>query len=117
MGKNKKNGKKRDTTAGTQTVARSGHGANGDGGNGVALDRGTNAKGMTRKQFEAALEPLQVELVKVQEWTKRTGAKICVVFEGRDTAGKGGVIKHITERVSPRVFRVIALPTPTEREQ
>src|SRR4051794_13095620 len=53
----------------------------------------------------------------MQEWVKRTGAKICIVFEGRDTAGKGGTIKRITERVSPRVFRVIALPTPTEREK
>jgi polyphosphate kinase 2 len=57
------------------------------------------------------------KLVKLQEWTKATGAKICIVFEGRDGAGKGGTIKAITERVSPRVFRVIALPAPTEREK
>ena len=63
------------------------------------------------------MEKLQVELVKLQEWVKYTGAKICVLFEGRDTAGKGGVIKRITERVSPRVFRVVALGTPTEREK
>jgi polyphosphate kinase 2 len=69
------------------------------------------------KEFEAELEKLQIELVKVQEWVKHTGAKICVIFEGRDTAGKGGVIKRITERVSPRVFRVVALPAPTEREK
>ena len=63
------------------------------------------------------MEKLQVELVKLQEWVKATGAKICVLFEGRDTAGKGGVIKRITERVSPRVFRVVALGTPTAREK
>ncbi|MFN8379238.1 MAG: polyphosphate kinase 2 [Anaerolineae bacterium] len=72
---------------------------------------------MKRKEYEAALEPLQVELVKLQEWVKYTGAKVMVVFEGRDAAGKGGVIKAITERVSPRVFRVVALPSPTEREK
>jgi polyphosphate kinase 2 len=60
---------------------------------------------------------LHGELVAMQEWVKSTGAKICVVFEGRDTAGKGGTIKRITERVSPRVFRVVALPAPTEREK
>jgi polyphosphate kinase 2 len=72
---------------------------------------------MSRKDFEKALEPLQVELVKLQEWVKYTGAKICVVFEGRDTAGKGGIIKRITERTSPRVFKVVALGAPTEREK
>jgi polyphosphate kinase len=72
---------------------------------------------MKRKEFEDAIEPMQVELVKMQEWVRATGAKICVLFEGRDTAGKGGVIKRIVERVSPRVFRVVALGTPTEREK
>jgi polyphosphate kinase 2 len=72
---------------------------------------------LSRKEFEAALEPLQVELVKMQEWIKAEGAKVCVIFEGRDTAGKGGVIKRITERTSPRVFRVVALSAPTEREK
>jgi polyphosphate kinase 2 len=72
---------------------------------------------MSRKEFEKEMEKLQVELVKMQEWVKATGAKICVIFEGRDTAGKGGVIKRITERVSPRVFRVVALSAPTEREK
>ena len=72
---------------------------------------------MKGKDYEEALEPLQVELVKLQEWVKHTGTKIIVVFEGRDTAGKGGIIKAITERTSPRVFRVAALPTPTEREK
>jgi polyphosphate kinase 2 len=72
---------------------------------------------MSRKEFDKEMEKLQVELVKLQEWVKATGAKICVLFEGRDTAGKGGVIKRITERVSPRVFRVVALGTPTDREK
>lgn len=76
-----------------------------------------NAKGkLTRKAYEKALAGLHVELVKVQLWAQETGAKVCVVFEGRDGAGKGGTIKAITERVSPRVFRVVALPAPTERE-
>jgi len=74
-------------------------------------------KKMKRKEFDKELRKLQVELVKMQEWVKTSGAKICVVFEGRDTAGKGGVIKRIAERVSPRVFRVVALPAPTEREK
>lgn len=64
-----------------------------------------------------ALTRLQAEPVAMQEWVKATGAKVRIVFEGRDTAGKGGTIKRITERVSPRVFRVVALPAPTEREQ
>src|SRR5271169_3412119 len=69
------------------------------------------------KVYEEQLAKLHVELVKLQEWVKREDAKICLVFEGRDGAGKGGVIKAITERVSPRVFRVVALPAPTEREK
>ena len=72
---------------------------------------------MTRKAYEAELEKLQAELVQLQEWVKREGRKICIVFEGRDGAGKGGVIKALTERVSPRVFKVIALAAPTERER
>jgi polyphosphate kinase len=72
---------------------------------------------MSRKEFEEALKPLQIELVKLQEWVKYTGAKIVVIFEGRDTAGKGGVIKCITERTSPRVIRTVALIAPTEREK
>ena len=70
-----------------------------------------------RKAYEHELRRLHGELVAVQEWVKDTGAKVCVVFEGRDTAGKGGTIKAITERVSPRVFRVVALPAPTDREK
>ena len=72
---------------------------------------------MKRKEYEREMRLLHGELVAVQEWVKATGAKICIVFEGRDTAGKGGTIKRITERVSPRVFRVVALPAPTEREK
>jgi polyphosphate kinase len=72
---------------------------------------------MSAKEFDKEMKKLQYELVKMQEWVKATGAKICVIFEGRDTAGKGGVIRRITERVSPRVFRVVALGTPTEREK
>ena len=70
-----------------------------------------------RKKYEAELAKLQAELVALQEWVKTTGAKVCVVFEGRDTAGKGGTIKRIVERVSPRVFRVVALPAPTDRQK
>jgi polyphosphate kinase 2 len=72
---------------------------------------------LKRKEYEKEMRRLHGELVAMQEWVKATGAKICVVFEGRDTAGKGGTIKRITERVSPRVFRVVALPAPTEREK
>jgi polyphosphate kinase 2 len=72
---------------------------------------------LTRKEYDQQLKKLHVELVKLQEWVKHKGLKICVVFEGRDGAGKGGTIKALTERVSPRVFRVVALPAPTEREK
>jgi polyphosphate kinase len=72
---------------------------------------------MKRKEYERELRRLHGDLVAMQEWVKDTGAKVCIVFEGRDTAGKGGTIKAITERVSPRVFRVVALPAPTERER
>ena len=72
---------------------------------------------MSRKEFEKELEKLQTELVKMQEWVKVSGAKVCVLFEGRDAAGKGGIIKRITERTSPRVFRVVALSAPTDREK
>ena len=74
-------------------------------------------KKMSNKEYEMALKPLQIELVKLQTWAKHTGFRAMVVFEGRDAAGKGGCIKAITERVSPRVFRVVALPAPTEREK
>jgi polyphosphate kinase 2 len=72
---------------------------------------------LSDKEYSKALLPLHVELVKLQEWVVQTGQKVCIVFEGRDGAGKGGTIKALTERVSPRVFRVVALPAPTEREK
>jgi polyphosphate kinase len=72
---------------------------------------------LKRKAYEKELRKLQVELCRLQDWVKTKGAKIIIVFEGRDAAGKGGMIKAITERVSPRVFRVVALPAPTEREK
>ena len=67
---------------------------------------------MKRKDYDTALRELQVELCALQEWVKHKGLRVVVVFEGRDAAGKGGMIKAITERVSPRVFRVVALPAP-----
>jgi polyphosphate kinase len=73
--------------------------------------------GMKRKAYERELRSLHGELVAMQEWVKASGAKVCILFEGRDTAGKGGTIKRITERVSPRVFHVVALSAPTEREK
>jgi polyphosphate kinase len=72
---------------------------------------------LKRKVYEQELHDLHVELVKVQLWAQSTGAKVLIIFEGRDGAGKGGTIKAITERVSPRVFRVVALPSPTDRER
>jgi len=75
------------------------------------------AKKLNEKKYRKELERLHVELVKLQQWVVAKGLKVCILFEGRDGAGKGGVIKAITERVSPRVFRVVALPAPTEREK
>ena len=72
---------------------------------------------LSAKAYDRELKKLHVELVNLQQWVVAKGLKVCIVFEGRDGAGKGGTIKAITERVSPRVFRVIALPTPTEREK
>jgi polyphosphate kinase 2 len=77
---------------------------------------GQNGK-LSRKVFDRELKKLQVELCHLQEWVKHKGLRVMVVFEGRDAAGKGGVIKRITERVSPRVFRVVALPAPSDREK
>jgi polyphosphate kinase len=82
-----------------------------------AQDAGREPEELSRKDFESALEKLQAELVKLQLWVQQEKKKIIVIFEGRDAAGKGGVIKRLTERVSPRVFRVVALPAPTEREK
>ena len=72
---------------------------------------------LKRKQYERELARLHVEFVKLQQWVVQKGLKVCIVLEGRDGAGKGGTIKAITERVSPRIFRVVALPAPTEREK
>jgi polyphosphate kinase 2 len=72
---------------------------------------------LKRSDYERELARLHVELVKIQQWVVHKGLKVCIVFEGRDGAGKGGTIKALTERVSPRVFRIVALPAPTEREQ
>jgi polyphosphate kinase len=80
-------------------------------------DRNTETKKLKRKLYEKELHKLQVELCRVQDWVKSKGAKMIIVFEGRDAAGKGGTIKAITERVSPRVFRVVALPSPSDREK
>lgn len=74
-------------------------------------------KRLDRKSYEAELVNLHGELVKLQQWVVHKGLKVCIIFEGRDGAGKGGTIKAITERVSPRIFRVVALPAPTEREK
>jgi polyphosphate kinase 2 (PPK2 family) len=80
--------------------------------------RGVESNGkLNRKEYERELTRLHVEFVKLQQWVVHKGLKVCILFEGRDGAGKGGTIKAMTERVSPRVFRVIALPAPTEREK
>src|SRR5437660_5764139 len=72
---------------------------------------------LKRKEYERELARLHVEFVKLQQWVVHAGLKVCIIFEGRDGAGKGGTIKAMTERVSPRIFRVVALPAPTEREK
>jgi len=81
------------------------------------MEGGDKQLKLGKKEYEAEMFKLQVELVKVQEWVKATNARIVIVLEGRDAAGKGGIIKRIMERVSPRVFRVVALPAPTERQK
>ena len=93
-------------------------------GNGASAKAGADPKGVSEsgkklsaKDYDRELKKLHVELVKLQQWVVHKGLKVCILFEGRDGAGKGGTIKAITERVSPRVFRVIALPAPTEREK
>jgi polyphosphate kinase len=102
---------------GRGVVARAKKGSRRKGDREREQDEGGRPKRMKRKEYEKALAKLQGELVKVQLWLKKTGKKIIVLFEGRDAAGKGGVIKAITERTSPRVFRVAALPAPSEREK
>ncbi|HEU4363903.1 MAG TPA: polyphosphate kinase 2 [Candidatus Krumholzibacteria bacterium] len=86
-------------------------------GNGETKEGAARGEKLKGKTYDKELAKLHGELVKLQEWVKHKGLKVCIVFEGRDGAGKGGTIKAITERVSPRVFRVIALPAPTEREK
>ncbi len=83
----------------------------------VAGKAGKDNGELGNKEYAKELRKLHVELVKMQEWIKHAGLKVCIIFEGRDTAGKGGTIKAITERVSPRTFRVIALPAPSDREK
>jgi polyphosphate kinase 2 len=108
MAKKGKSRKKRDEALEAKTAsAPAGYG-----------DAGPGAPSkMNRKVYEEEMARLQGELVAMQEWVRATGARVLIVFEGRDTAGKGGTIKRITERVSPRVFRVVALTAPTERER
>src|SRR5215831_16030840 len=72
---------------------------------------------LKRKDYDHELARLHVEFVKLQQWVVHKGLRVCILFEGRDGAGKGGTIKAMTERVSPRIFRVVALPAPTEREK
>jgi polyphosphate kinase 2 len=84
---------------------------------GKRASKAAKSEKLARKDFENELEKLQAELVALQYWVQKEQLKVVIVFEGRDAAGKGGVIKRITERVSPRVFRVVALPAPTEREK
>src|SRR6184192_2378753 len=80
-------------------------------------EAGDGNKRLKRKQYERELSRLQAELCKLQDWIKYKGLRVIVVFEGRDAAGKGGTIRAITERVSPRVFRLVALPAPSDREK
>jgi polyphosphate kinase 2 len=80
-------------------------------------DKDPKPRKLKRKQYEKELRLLQVELCRLQEWVKAKGLRVIIAFEGRDAAGKGGTIKAITERVSPRVFRVVALPAPSDREK
>ena len=80
-------------------------------------DKPKKVERLDRKLYEKEMERLQVELVRLQEWVKHKGLKVVVIFEGRDAAGKGGVIKRITQHLSPRICRVVALPAPTEREK
>jgi len=83
---------------------------------GKGKDKADNGR-LKRKDYEKEMHKLQVELCHLQDWVKDTGARVIIVFEGRDAAGKGGTIKALTERVSPRVFRVVALPAPSDRQK
>jgi polyphosphate kinase len=116
MGKKKQKKQKETDRTGRLAVLTTGPRATGVA-QGAATTRDGDRQPMQAKAYDRELRRLHGELVAMQEWVRATGAKICVVFEGRDTAGKGGTIKAITERVSPRVFRLAALPAPTERER
>ena len=83
----------------------------------ASKSKGDKDEGLSRKRYEKELERLQGELCKLQDWVKHAGLRVIIVFEGRDAAGKGGTIRALTERVSPRVFRVVALPAPSSREK
>jgi len=107
---------KRDKRAGKPTTLRSGE-AEQESATSAAVATATERATMKKKDYEKEMRRLQGELVAMQEWVKASGAKVCVVFEGLDSAGKGGTIRRITERTSPRVFKHVALPTPTEREK
>jgi polyphosphate kinase 2 len=116
--------KKKDKRGRHDAEAQASAAGAGDAGTAVKTETDPAAKAeagpaakMKRKEYEREMRILHGELVAMQEWVKESRAKVCIVFEGRDTAGKGGTIKRITERVSPRVFRVVALPAPSEREK
>jgi polyphosphate kinase len=104
--------KKNAGTAGEQATARQIRGISHD-----KAQPATPDSKLSNKEYQKILKGLQIELVRLQEWVKHAGLKVCIIFEGRDGAGKGGTIKALTERVSPRVFRVVALPAPTERQK
>jgi polyphosphate kinase 2 len=106
----KKKDKKKDKTASLEQVSVAAVETDGAAEN-------SSPQPMSRKEFERKLKPLHVELVKLQLWAQHAGLRVVIIFEGRDAAGKGGAIKAITERVSPRVFRIVALPSPTDREK
>ncbi len=112
--KKDKKDKKAGSATGSDVATPATVGAEGDPASTAKPDIKTKMK---TKKYEKEMRRLQGELVAMQEWVKSSGAKICVVFEGLDSAGKGGTIRRITERTSPRVFKHIALPTPTEREK
>ncbi len=109
----KKNAKAKDKH---EAKAKKGHGGVATAEAGKA-DAPVPGEALSTKQYNREMKKLHVELVTLQQWVVANGLKVCIVFEGRDGAGKGGTIKAITERVSPRVFRVVALPAPTEREK
>src|SRR5881397_104247 len=107
----------RDQKSKSHKTTRDGH-RDGSGGDGATpTDRAAPVAKMSGADYDRELARLHVELVKFQEWVKAKGLKVCVLFEGRDAAGKGGTIKRITEPLNPRVCRVVALGTPTEREK